>query len=484
MIRRLTIRQILELIDTIQSGINYISRTQSETAAQVLDCCQLALKQISELIRDADITSAQFCLEKLDAVSEILSLGLGSSQCQMAKQRLEAVRKRLLKEPARLEIAFFPYKQSMWDCMESIWRVADTDPMCDCYVIPIPYYDRNPDGSFGTFHYEGAQFPKDIPVVDYESYDVAVQRPDIVYIHNPYDEFNRVTSVDPHYYSHNLKKHTELLVYIPYYIAGSSTKLGTKTTLTMYSAYYQADYIIAQSEGVKQGLIDLGIPEKRVLALGTPKLDYVIHHQPEKCPPAWMEKLQGRIVFLVNSSLTDLLGNSQEWLFSIQKLLIGIAEHKECAVIWRPHPLTEATIKSMRIEWLQFYQKMKSDLMQLDNFIYDQTSEYLPAFDVSHALISDYSSLFMMYGVTGKPVLLLTGSKSERETTDYLFIDYYDYYFVKDGFKVDSFIDMVKEGSDLKREKRMTSLAASLVNADGTAGEKIHKTIIERVMRL
>lgn len=104
--------------------------------------------------------------------------------------------------------------------MESIWQAANADPNCDCYVVPIPYHDRNPDQSMGTLHYEGRQFPPEVPVVDYTSYDPRVRRPDIVYIHNPYDGYNLVTSVAPQFYSNELSKYTDMLVYIPYYVAG------------------------------------------------------------------------------------------------------------------------------------------------------------------------------------------------------------------------------------------------------------------------
>ena len=94
----------------------------------------------------------------------------------------------------KLEILVMPYTSSMWDSLESIWREASADPDCDAYVVPIPYYDRNPDHSLGDFHYEGREFPKDVPVIHYENYDIEERRPDIIYIHNPYDGDNFVTS--------------------------------------------------------------------------------------------------------------------------------------------------------------------------------------------------------------------------------------------------------------------------------------------------
>ena len=141
----------------------------------------------------------------------------------------------------RLEVVFFPYKASMWDSLESIWKAVDEDentdayvipmwdslesvwmaangdPDCDAYVVPIPYYDRNRDGALGVYHYEGGSLPEYVPIVYYENYSLEERRPDIAYIHNPYDQGNYVTTVDPRFYSAELKKYIDKLVYIPYY---------------------------------------------------------------------------------------------------------------------------------------------------------------------------------------------------------------------------------------------------------------------------
>lgn len=120
----------------------------------------------------------------------------------------------------RKEAVFLPYKASMWDSLESVWKAADEDENCDAYVIPIPYYDKNPDGSFREMHYEADQYPAYVPITRYDTYDFEKHRPDMIYIHNLYDKYNLVTSVHPFFYSDNLKKYTEKLIYIPYFVLG------------------------------------------------------------------------------------------------------------------------------------------------------------------------------------------------------------------------------------------------------------------------
>lgn len=41
--------------------------------------------------------------------------------------------------------------------------------------------------------------------------------PDVIYTQNPYDECNYTTSVHPFFYTRNLKKYTDKLVYIPWF---------------------------------------------------------------------------------------------------------------------------------------------------------------------------------------------------------------------------------------------------------------------------
>ena len=207
--------------------------------------------------------------------------------------------------PDRLEIVFLPYKAAMWDSLESVWMAAKEDEACDVYVVPIPYYDRNPDGTFSSYHYEGEDFPEYVPVTHYENYDIQKRWPDAVYIHNPYDQYNYVTSVDPRFYSYELKKRTEKLIYIPYY----STSGGMSEAQATCSAYYQADYIIIQAEKYRK-FFDPDLPAETLLPFGSPKFDRVIRicNNPPEPPEEWKEKLNRKKVYFYNTSLNGMLG--------------------------------------------------------------------------------------------------------------------------------------------------------------------------------
>ena len=82
----------------------------------------------------------------------------------------------------------------MWDSLESIWQAAaDDSEHCHSYVVPIPYADRNPDGTAKEWHNERNLFPSYVPTLDCETFDLEALHPDVIFIHNLYDSCNQFT---------------------------------------------------------------------------------------------------------------------------------------------------------------------------------------------------------------------------------------------------------------------------------------------------
>ena len=189
----------------------------------------------------------------------------------------------------RREAVFFPYKASMWDSLESVYLAAKEDPDCDAYCVPIPYFDLNADHSFGTMHYEGGEFPKNIEITDWQTYSLEERKPDMIFIHNPYDEWNHVTSVHPRFYARNLKQFTNQLVYIPYFILGDikaddpdrEGKIEGMKHFCFTPGIIYADKVIVQSEDMRRIYIDeyLKAAKEAGLAESREKLEAVSYTQ-------------------------------------------------------------------------------------------------------------------------------------------------------------------------------------------------------------
>ena len=317
----------------------------------------------------------------------------------------------------------------MWDSLESIWMAADADKNCDTYVVPIPYYDRNPDGTFSRYHYEGDELPDYVPVTHYENYDIQKRWPDIVYIHNPYDQYNYVTSVDPRFYSYELKKCTEKLVYIPYFILNETDPDDLQAVEGMehfctVSGVFSADNVIVQSEKMRKVYINVLTKkcgeetrkhwEKTIIGLGSPKLDKVQRTKREeiKIPEDWLaiiEKTDGKWkkIILYNTSVSALLEHQEQMLEKMKSVFnVCRKNKKEIALLWRPHPLIEATISSMRPQLWVKYLKLVEDYKAEGWGIYDDSPELDRAIVLCDAYYCDHSSLVQLCENIGKAILI------------------------------------------------------------------------------
>lgn len=325
----------------------------------------------------------------------------------------------------RKEIVFLPYKAAMWDSMESVWMEARDDENCDAYVIAIPYFERNRDRSLGKMHYEGDEYPDYVPITDWQKYKIEECRPDIIYIQNPYDDYNFVTCVHPQYFSRELKKHTDMLIYLPYFV-GTNNYVEEHFCTT--PGVMNADRVIVQSEKVKKIYIEsirkferenhckgrFGDLDKKILPLGSPKLDRikrVIDSGKVDIPEEWKNKIyrsngERKGIILYNTTIDALLKNSEIYMDKLRRVLALFRQEKELVLLWRPHPLLVTTIKSMRPELYWEYMEIVVRYQEEDWGIYDETADIDRAIVLSDAYYGDWSSVVEMYKLTKKPIMI------------------------------------------------------------------------------
>lgn len=321
----------------------------------------------------------------------------------------------------RREVVFLPYKASMWDSLESVWKAADADPDCDAYVIPIPYFDKNPDGSFREMHYEGGQYPDYVPVISYEAYDFEKRCPDMIFIHNPYDECNHVSSVHPFFYTKNLKKFTERLIYIPYFTLGE----GMYAEFCVSPGTLYADVVIAHSEQAKEDYVKhlceaFAIETEaqrrelrrqlanKILPLGSPKIDKVVNGDRSlyPLPEAWKTLLAGKKAVLYNTGVSGILHGNEQELLKIIDTIRFFRGRDDVVLWWRPHPLTGGTMQSMRPALVEEYQKIVAEYKASGSGIFDDTADLHRAVLWTDMYYGDDSSLVYLYGVQGKPIVM------------------------------------------------------------------------------
>lgn len=450
-------KQCLELLDTISNAhaeiVRLIEKKQYQEAYQMLADLQQAAISLGNSIESSEgegFVTIHYLEEYCETLFQIgEKLNVGEADPFKVKKELQRSFTKILSSmnndvSEQEEVVFLPYKASMWDSLESVWKKADADPACDAYVIPIPYYDRNPDGSLGELHYEADEYPVDVPVFDYHSYNFEERHPDKIYIHNPYDGNNYVTSVPTEFYSENLKKFTDNLIYIPYFVlpepdgTNDEAMLEDMEHFVLTSGVIHADHVIVQSEAVRQEYIKVLLKtfgdtkenrkafEEKVSGAGSPKVDKVVNTKREdlKIPAEWLpvlKKTDGtwkKIIFY-NTSVATLLNDTQAHMEKICDVLnIFQREREDIALLWRPHPLMQATLESMRPELLAPYQAIVNQYINQGWGIYDDSPDVDRAIILSDAYFGDWSSVVYLYQQTKKPImienveLLSTGAKS------------------------------------------------------------------------
>lgn len=436
-------RNILEMIHTLHQAHDEIKRNMESKqyilAQDMLSQCQECAIRIGTEIEKSEgegFITVSHIEEYCDVLYQVHEELNGRDSVNVNKI-YKTLKKYMLKIEnsvkhdisVRKEVVFLPYKASMWDSLESVWQAADADQTCDTYVIPIPYYDKNPDGSFRQMHYEGDQYPKKVPITNYKEFDFETHHPDIIYIHNSYDNINLVTSVHPFFYSDNLKKYTDKLIYIPYFVMGevspdNEATVESKKHYCMTPGVLNADKVIVESEDVRQIYIkaltkEMGAAsrskwEEKILGLGSPKFDKVINTKKEdlEIPEEWLKIIQKpdgswkKIIFY-NTSIGTLLNDNEKMLEKMKQVFGVFKENQDkVALLWRPHPLIQATVSSMRPQLWKAYEKIVEQYRSESWGIYDDSADMDRAVVLSDAYYGDRSSVVYLYQKTGKPVMI------------------------------------------------------------------------------
>lgn len=485
--------KVLQLLNTLHEAINYISlnidkdyKFMSEISLEAINTIEYSLNQskrsdnrIDKLVKDIkeDIYILDNEINEIDKTRNICDRLIDNIQqsINLAENRLNE----------KLNVVFMPYNAYMWNSLESIWKEAMKDDECNCYVVPIPYYKliEDKDGKIeAIFTYEGDMLPDYVEIIDYKQFDLEIVNPDIIYIHNQYDDCNNATRVKSDYFSYNLKKYTNHLVYSTYGILGSYP-------VSFYNGFYSFiasrnfDKVIVQSPAFEVIAEYSGVDRNKIVPLGSPKFDALINslHNGENNKEL-IEKFKDKTVFLWTTNLMKIINGRDKALDEIENLFETIKKSDNYALIYRPHPLEFAYVKSKAPECFDRYMNLIDSIKESGNIILDENPSYYESFKISDALITDRSSVLIEYMATGKPILIYDIGLNREYYLDSVFDIFSNYIVGEDGMTVEKFIDLVINKNDINKSKRLNALETVLTNIDGSSGEKIYKRVKNDVM--
>jgi len=442
----------------------------------------------TDILEAVPLLGAPACVGARDLIAqtaESLLTGAGADTTSAEHEligQLRALKQQLLADTdITYTVVFMPYNASMWDSLHTIWAAAQADPRVEALVVPIPYADRLPDGSAGEWHVHTNDLPPEVPVTPYTEFDLKGTHPDVIYVHNPYDGNNRVTSVAPQFYSAELRPHTDLLVYVPYYVSA----IAPGEHLYRSPSFEQFDKVIVQSEEIGQPVIEKWSSNK-VVPLGSPKFDYV--RTPGSPPPRdWTESMSRRIALLQVTSVSTVLGaDRQAVIRKLHEVLDMVEASEDLMLWWRPHPLERATVTSMVPDVDTAYTAYEERARRSGRVIVDTSADLHRAIHNTHAYYGQWSSVVELFGFTGKPMVIQDANvetnaprpEGPPDTGPNAALTTYarPEWFVYEG-AIEYLRRMLSqpEGRVPGQHEYFASLAA---HSDGTAGQHIHDYVI------
>lgn len=385
------------------------------------------LRECNKLVDEIDISDCSS--EQCEALGEYKKL-INSPEydADLIKKALDVFFQQIQEENETYRVLFLPYKYSMWDSFESIFEAAKEDENCETYVMPIPYYDKDQEGNLTEIHDESGSYPDDVGIISWQDNQVDEIDPDVIFIHNPYDGNNWVTSIHPKYYTNKLVCKDRVVIYVPYYVSYTDDE---GISVFMGSAGYYTDYVIVQSEWYKEKF-ELEMLKHNILndgnkfiVLGNPKYDKIRSLNKYEYPlkDDWKEKLfdesnNKKFTILLDTTLEILLKKREKMLDKIGDVIDFLEKRDDLALIWRPHPLIEPTLRDMCPELIPTYVKLVDCCKNLENCIFNDTNDMHTAMAWSDAFMGKYGSMIELYRVTKKPTIMLEiGEKTNFENS-------------------------------------------------------------------
>lgn len=425
-------QKILKTVDKLRE-YNETLKKFSSSSKYLFD---KILRECNKLVDEIDISDCSS--EQHEALEEYKKL-INSPEynADLIKKALDVFFQQIQKEKETYRLLFLPYKYSMWDSFESIFEAAKEDENCESYVMPIPYYDKDQEGNFTEMHDESESYPDDVGIISWQDNQVDEIDPDVIFIHNPYDWNNRLTSIHPKYYTNKLISMDRVVIYVPYYVSYMDDE---GILISIGGAEFYADYVITQSEQYKKRfeqlmddykkkddeLNDLSVSYdngNKFVVLGNPKYDKIRSLNKYEYPlkDDWKEKIldkSGNKKFTVLLDTTiEVWAGREKTLCKVEEVIDFFEKQKDFALIWRPYPLIKPTLRNMFPELIPTYVKLVNRCKNLDNCIFDDTNDMHAAMAWSDAFMGKYGSMIELYRVTKKPTIMLEiGEKTNFES--------------------------------------------------------------------
>lgn len=234
---------------------------QSEGMMEVLTTCQNLAIKVGDYI-EKSYGNGCYAVKKLEEYCESVYEFTQNQNVDILDYEIEEIKKEILTLKKGInEVIVIPYRDKYFDGLKSI--IDEYKKIgANVSVMPIPYYVKNFSGII-TAEYEPIAACENIKqmgyaVLNYEEYDLVSKHPNVIVIQNPFDGTNFSTTVAPMFYSEQLKKYCDELIYVSPFDVDITSERARKMCRDFINrpAVIYSDKIVVQNEEIKKLYIE------------------------------------------------------------------------------------------------------------------------------------------------------------------------------------------------------------------------------------
>jgi len=298
------------------------------------------------------------------------------------------------------EVVFIVYRNGWWGCFDGIYRELVQKEDLVCYVISIPHYRWKEDGSAydeQTEQYSRDSLPDYVRTIDCREYNVRIRKPSVIYIHNPYDNTNPLETVAPEYYSENLKKCTEKLVYVPHLLF-----LGAVSECYKHlNVYDYVDEIYFNTDYTKYSLDIIYEKKIRVVPSGIPNYMNMLQQQQGQ------QSVCDGMKLLCVLYYEDLYYGAERTLEKLKTLFEYLKDREDYEVIFRPDELLWINKRMITEKIWNCFEKMLDWFEKEQIGKIDKSENLYEAAVQADAYVGFGGIMQLLFGIQGKYRLIV-----------------------------------------------------------------------------
>ena len=359
-----------------------------------------------------------------------------------------------------IRVGFIVSDISVWDKESSIYENAKRDSRFETFLLCVPdIYSK--DSSY-VYEILKNQYIEAIDLregngpwnplsgegdwKDLKQYDL-----DYIFFSCPYDDY-----MPKKYHSDVVSEYTKICI-TDYGICTSvnfiDSPLNKDFFRYVYTFYapnlFERDFNIERFKETH----DTGI--QRSVCYGYPVLQLFNNKQKKSDDTKWLFSDNNfRIIWTPRWTEQEELGGSNFKRY--YKKIVEYAEKNEnIDVLIRPHPLTFSNFVKTGSMSYQEISDFINKCKMTANICLDDSSEYIGTFENSSVLLTDYSTVIVEYFYTGKPIIYCLTKNPSLKYFDWFKNIIDTCYIAKDFCDVKKYIEMIKNGEDPLKQKRL-----------------------------